>query len=75
MIRKFSLCAFILFILASCQGNNKKDEEPASLKSEKAEYKAKADIRFDSHAVAESHRTVITEKYNESTKLQSSVSE
>lgn len=46
-------CMVIFVILASCQE-----------KAKEVETQAKADIRFDSHPVAESHRTVIAEKYN-----------
>ena len=45
-------CMVIFVILASCQENAKE-----------VETQAKAEIRFDSHPVAESHRTVIAEKY------------
>ena len=46
-------CMVIFVILASCQE-----------KAKGVETRAKADIRFDSHPIAESHRTVIVEKYN-----------
>ena len=46
-------CMVIFVILASCQE-----------KAKEVETQTKADIRFDSHPVAESHRTVISEKYN-----------
>ncbi len=64
MIKKILLHVFLLLIIISCQEKNKKDKDPVGLESEKIESKAKAEIVFSSHPVAERYRTVITEQYN-----------
>lgn len=65
MIKKILSYLFLLIFLVSCQEKNKNNESPVSIESEKIESKAKADIVFTSHPIAERYRTIITEQYNE----------
>lgn len=51
--------------LVSCQERTKKDVESSSDIPVNSGITRKADIDFKSNPIAEDHRTVITEKYNE----------
>lgn len=64
-MRKFVLITLLAISLISCQDRTKKNVESSSAIPLNSEITGKADIDFKSNPIAESHRTVITEKYNE----------
>ena len=59
------LITLIAISLVSCQERTKKEVESSSDVPVNSEITRKADIDFKSNPIAEDHRTVITEKYNE----------
>ena len=64
-MRKFLLIILLATSLVSCQDSAKKNVESSSAVPLNSEITAKADIDFKSNPIAEEHRTVITEKYDE----------
>jgi hypothetical protein len=64
-MRKFVLITLLAISLISCQDRTKKNVESSSAIPLNSEITGKADIDFKSNPIAEGHRTVITEKYNE----------
>ena len=64
-MRRLLLITLIAISLVSCQDKTKKKEDSISTIPLNSERTVKADINFKSNPIAESYRTVITEKYNE----------
>ena len=64
-MRRLFLITLIAISLVSCQERTKKDVESSSDIPVNSGITRKADIDFKSNPIAEDHRTVITEKYNE----------
>ncbi|WP_019668958.1 hypothetical protein [Eudoraea adriatica] len=64
-MRRLLLITLIAISLVSCQDKTKKTEDSISTIPLNSERTVKADINFKSNPIAESYRTVITEKYNE----------
>jgi len=64
-MRKLVLIILLAISLVSCQDKAKINAESSSDIPVNSEIKGKADIVFKSNPIAEDHRTVITEKYNE----------
>ena len=64
-MRKLVLITLMAISLVSCQERTKKDVESSSDIPVNSGITRKADIDFKSNPIAEDHRTVITEKYNE----------
>ncbi|MGB5264023.1 MAG: hypothetical protein WBN28_10530 [Lutimonas sp.] len=64
-MRRLILLTFMVISLVSCQDITKKKEDSKENIPEKIEKIVKADVNFKSNPIAETYRTVITEKYNE----------
>src|SRR5210317_1580802 len=64
-MRKLLLIILISISLVSYQDKTKKKEDSISTIPLNSERTVKVDINFKSNPIAEDHRTVITEKYNE----------
>ena len=64
-MRKLVLIILLAISMVSCQDKTKNNAESSSDIPVNSEIKGKADIDFKNNPIAEDHRTVITEKYNE----------
>lgn len=64
-MRKLVLITLLAISLVSCQDRTKKNLESSSPIPLNSKITDKSDIDFKSNSIAEDHRTVITEKYNE----------
>ena len=64
-MKKLVVITLLAISLVSCLDRTKKNVESSSAIPLNSEITGKADIDFKSNPIAEDHRTVITEKYNE----------